>query len=391
VTGRQSASDEPEPYHRQWLHALEDEATVPSDEMQLARVYADYAPASGGQSTRVSARRMRHHTHMSFDAILKHTKWLVDHGWLVPQGEAANGQRKTYNLTFGFGGERRKPVPDPEGRRDERRRETSKRKREASAPEQSESADRSEYRNGEDAGDRSALRNATVPGVGTPPFRKAEHEQKEREEQNFSRRANSLHDQLAAVVPDATERETELVIENLAARPGVRSATAILRREIADGNGPSLVAEVRRQQSAAPSARSWCGQRDLCDERTGMLIDEYRQPGNQPCPRCHPTSPARGRPEHRPSSVGPVLALPAPLASAAEAPPEGQASTPCRYDQCRATGPVPGGQKYHDACAYIVGIKGRRDRDEAARRRALMERATAQGADATRPDGGHAA
>lgn len=44
-----------------------------------------------------------------------------------------------------------------------------------------------------------------------------------------------------------TERETELVIQVLNARPAVQSGSAVLPREIRDGNGPALVAEVRRR------------------------------------------------------------------------------------------------------------------------------------------------
>jgi hypothetical protein len=58
---------------------------------------------------------------------------------------------------------------------------------------------------------------------------------------------------LLAAVPDATERETNLVLALIASRPGVRSAPAVLRREIADGNGPSLVAEVRDDTRPAPA------------------------------------------------------------------------------------------------------------------------------------------
>ena len=55
---------------------------------------------------------MRKHTHMSFDAIDAGNRWLVEHGWLVPHGE--NGQRKTYDLTFGLGGAKRRTGPtDP--------------------------------------------------------------------------------------------------------------------------------------------------------------------------------------------------------------------------------------------------------------------------------------
>jgi hypothetical protein len=78
------------------------------------------------------------------------------------------------------------------------------------------------------------------------------------------------HAQLAAVVPDVTERETELVLQMLNKRPAVQSATAVLPHEIRNGNGPALVAQVRpsaatadrRPTGGSPSdvaARALCG------------------------------------------------------------------------------------------------------------------------------------
>jgi len=50
-------------------------------------------------------------------------------------------------------------------------------------------------------------------------------------------------------VPDATERDLERVLKILRDR-GARLAQAVLRREIADGGGPGLVAEARAVISA---------------------------------------------------------------------------------------------------------------------------------------------
>jgi len=61
-----------------------------------------------------------------------------------------------------------------------------------------------------------------------------------------------------------------LILEKFAASPGVRSASAVLRTEIRDGNGPALVDQIRRPSAAAdrrpqggsPSdvaARALCG------------------------------------------------------------------------------------------------------------------------------------
>jgi hypothetical protein len=88
--------------------------------------------------------------------------------------------------------------------------------------------------------------------------------------QDLSPVPRGLYALLAAVVPDVTEREIELVRDMIGARRGVQSAAAVLRAEIRDGNGPSLVAQVRRHSAAsAPmpsggspsdvSARALCG------------------------------------------------------------------------------------------------------------------------------------
>lgn len=88
--------------------------------------------------------------------------------------------------------------------------------------------------------------------------------------QDLSPAPRGLHALLATVVPDVTKRETELVLEMLAASPGVRSATAVLRSEIRDGTAPARVDQVRRSCAAtdrrpsggSPSdvaARALCG------------------------------------------------------------------------------------------------------------------------------------
>lgn len=101
---------------------------------------------------------------------------------------------------------------------------------------------------------------------------------------------------LAAVVPDVTERETELVLEVIRGRSLVQSASAVLRREIADGNGPALVAAVRQPPTAAPGSAptltparyaemcTWCSRpghdRGACPERAELA----RDPGTEPRP-----------------------------------------------------------------------------------------------------------
>jgi hypothetical protein len=350
VTGRQPASDEPESYHRQWLHTLEDEATVPSREMQLARVYADYAPASGGRATRVSTQTMRRHTHMSTDAISAGNKWLVKHGWLVPHGE--NGQRKTYDLTFGCGGAKRKPIRQPERSADRNRSDS----RNGQGP------DRSDGRNGRRIADRSDSRNGTVPTAGSEPFRQPEREQKtEGTERSLS--GGRLHRALAAVVPDVTERETHLIREKIGRRPGVRSDVAVMLSEIEAGKGGALVADIRAAVSARTSAPlqyaalcGWCS-------RPGHDADNCP---NRPEPTARPAEPA--------------------------------AETPCAAGEncrCKHT-PVPDGHEYHEACQILGGLRAAReqakraDQDEVGRRIAAEQLAEMRAA-APSQDGGHAA
>lgn len=62
------------------------------------------------------------------------------------------------------------------------------------------------------------------------------------------------HRELLAIDPDVTERETKEVLNLLTSR-GARSPLAVLRREIADGNGYALIAEVRHQADRAEWAR----------------------------------------------------------------------------------------------------------------------------------------
>ena len=343
MTGHQPASDEPESYHRQWLHALEDEATVPSREMQLARVYADYAPASGCRETRVSTRTMRKHTHMSFDAIDAGNTWLVEHGWLVPHGE--NGQRKTYDLTFGRGGAKREPV------------------RPIRQPERSTDGNRSDSRNGPSTTDRSDSRIGTVPMVGSVPIRPSEREQKTEGTEVSLSATSSLGRALAAVVPGVTERETQLIREKIGRRPGVRSDVAVMLSEIEAGKGPALVADIRGATSARtpapPPYTALCGR---CS-RSGHDADD--------CPD-------RLAPPCRPA----LTALETPCA----------ADEKCHQRRTR----VPDGEKYHPACSLIVGMRPAAipakasDHDEVGRRIAAEQLAEMRGAGPSQ-DGGHAA
>lgn len=107
-----SQLSEPEPYHRQWLHAMEAEMTVPSDAMQIGRVYADHAARNSGLWAGVTYTALRRQTHLSYGTISGSITWLVDHGWLRLRpgrdGEPwRTGQRADYDLIIGCPGEKR--------------------------------------------------------------------------------------------------------------------------------------------------------------------------------------------------------------------------------------------------------------------------------------------
>jgi len=126
-----------------------------------------------------------------------------------------------------------------------------------------------------------------VPTGGSKRYQPQPADQPE-PEMGFNSRAKplspgpgSLHAELAAVVPDVTERETRLALEELKSRPRVQSPRAVLLHEIKTGGGPDLVALVRQNEqgqqaeSRPPSAiksadckaddhGELCQQRDRC-------------------------------------------------------------------------------------------------------------------------------
>ena len=265
-----------EPYHRQWLHSMEAESTIPGTVMQVARIYADYAASRGGHSAAVSYPVLIRQTHRSRDALFDAHEWMTAHGWLRlrpgKDGEPwRDGQRKVYDLTLGQGGEKRKPVKQPE--RSEGRKQSGSRN--GSAPKHSG------QQNGSPGTDHSGQQNATVPAVGTEPVRSPERERLTSDNVSLPQRG-SLHAALAAVVPDVTERETELIREMIANRPGVRSPTAVLRTEIRDGNGAALVAQLRWQSAAAPPGTSGSSPSDVAAR---ALCSRCGAPGH-PKDRC---------------------------------------------------------------------------------------------------------
>lgn len=89
----------PEPPHREWLHALEDDMRVPHGSLQVARVMADFAATSGDEMFWVTWKTLRRCTHQSNNFLSESKAWLTDHGWLSGEPRS-NGQKAYYRLVF---------------------------------------------------------------------------------------------------------------------------------------------------------------------------------------------------------------------------------------------------------------------------------------------------
>lgn len=88
-----------EPAHRRWLHALEDDTSVPYYAMQVARVISDFAATAPDGRVHVHVRwsMLLRCTHQRRDRLAQSLAYLIDHGWLMPEPRK-NGQRKYYLL-----------------------------------------------------------------------------------------------------------------------------------------------------------------------------------------------------------------------------------------------------------------------------------------------------
>ena len=86
-----------QPLHRRWLHAMEDDITIPAHVMQVARVYADFGAKSLDGKVHVSWRMLRRCTHLRNDRIAQSLTWMVEHRWLAEE-PFKRGQRKYYRL-----------------------------------------------------------------------------------------------------------------------------------------------------------------------------------------------------------------------------------------------------------------------------------------------------
>lgn len=336
---------EAEPHHRQWLHAMEAETTVPSDAMQIGRVYADHAARNGGLWAHVGYPALRRQTHQSYGTISGSITWLIDHGWLRLRpgrdGEPwRTGQRADYDLTIGRPGKARRRPGKSAGQADPDPNRYATRSG-------SDDGNRYAPRSGSAEPDRYASRSATATRGVAEPLRATYRERPTSDDVSLPRRGN-LHAALAAVVPDVTERETELIREMIASRPGVRSPTAVLRAEIRDGNGPGLVATVRPRAAGTappddprPAAIAF---RDLCPRcsRPGHGADDC--PDREP-----PPSPAG--PDLLPATAEPcaagercLLGEPAPIDEVTGYHVRcGRAATLARELATRAPAPAPSG------------------------------------------------
>lgn len=324
-----SAPPSPEPYHRQWLHAMEAESTVPGTVMQVARVYADYAASRGGHSAGVSYPALIRQTHRSRDALVEAHEWMTGHGWLRLRASEngdpwRDGQRKVYDLTIGGAGEKRKPVRSPERSVDGNQ----------SGSRNGRERKRSGKQNGSGEADRSDGQNATVPVTGTEPVRSPERERLTSVTSSLSR--PTLHDQLAAAMPGVSERETAMVLELIKRRPRVESPAAVMIHEIGLGLGPSLVAEVRDHGMPPP---------DSADRRPSGV------PYADQCPRC-------SRLRHDPLPCPDPEPAETRLRAAEDPPPLAPVpGTRCQYPECPARAAPVEDDGYHETCRYLAGVK----------------------------------
>ncbi len=230
-----------EPWHRRWLHAIEDEATVPGTPIQIARVFADYAASKGGRWAHVSYPELIRQTHRGRCAIGEAIAYLTDHGWLTLRNDWRSGQEKIYDLTIP--GQKQKRPAHQTGMRSGTLAKSRPAQRYGSVPPSGTEASR--------PSDRYAQQDAGVPPSGTEASRPAV---RERLTSFTSLSLNGLQEALARQVPDVTERETALVKQLIGRRRGVVSAAAVMRAEIDAGNGPDLVKQVRAAEQASERA-----------------------------------------------------------------------------------------------------------------------------------------
>lgn len=327
--------DEPEPYHRQWLHAAEGDATIDSDVMLVLRIYADVAHEGDHRTASMSRSMFRLLTHLSYDRLQAVHEYAEEHGWLarVPGPPKADKRSVYYALMIGRPGERRryrgtrpKREGQPTGRSVQRiDLNLSSGSVSIRATDQSEqSVPRIDSIRGTDqpGADQSVARNLTLDSqIDRSSLRPGTIPQ--------------LLAQVGEVSPDVIGA-VSAILQGRSHKPA-----AVLYTVITEGRWAELRAE----------AQHWiASRRSPSDQRPSST------PAGALCPRCvngtHAEANCPTR-EPQPDPEPPVRLV----ASAA-------ADERCRYERCLTPGAaVPEGSEYHDACGYAARVKGRR-RDE---------------------------
>jgi hypothetical protein len=232
-----------EPWHRRWLHAIEDDATVPGTPMQIARIFADYAASKGGHWAHVSYPELIRQTHRTRYAIAAAIAYLVLNGWLTLRNDWRSGQEKSYDLI----------IPGQKRKRPAHQTGMPSRTVRPNRPARQDASVRPSRTQASGPADQSAQQDATVRPSRTQASGPAG---RERLTSFTSLSLNGLQEALAKQVPDVTERETALVKQLIGRRRGIVSAAAVMRAEIDAGNGPDLVKQVREADQAIERAAS---------------------------------------------------------------------------------------------------------------------------------------
>ena len=219
-------------YHRDWLHAIEDDVSVPDYAVFCARIYADFAARSADGVVQVRWSMLLHLTHMRREKAARALAWLTEHKWLEEEPGADGQPAKRGQVVRRRLRMPPEVVPTPEPVPDA---EPVPEPVPASEPEPV-----------------PASEPEPVPASELRTYRTS------RTVKPTSLSPRGLHAALAEVVPDVTERESDLIRQLIGRRPGVVSAAAVMRTEIQSGNGPDLVAQVRRakQRTAKPGPQT---------------------------------------------------------------------------------------------------------------------------------------
>lgn len=239
-----------EPLHRQWLHALEDDETVPDYAIQVARVFADFAAGASPRGVHVSWPMLIRCTHQRRNKVSKSIAWLRDNGWLEAS-ETGQGKRSFYRLR---------------------------------AVETSTNGGTS---TGGGTSTDGGTQTSTDGGTGTSTDGGTTNVQRQK-----TSSLGSL-DRVRQRFSDlgATERETNWIVGKAKDNPAVLSVGAYLAKALDNGDGPCLIAKARQQLNAEatvigfPQRKPWCGDPE-CDKRTRRREDPETGADKGPCSKC---------------------------------------------------------------------------------------------------------